>query len=458
LRAGSPLLIMLLAIGCGRGGIEVTDPDRLLNRFERADLEAGLAEFLSVAGVDDLKLNEIRVVPDGSIAGAHAAAAYIEGRRRILLTEQAASFNTGPQSTLWHELCHALDSTLENISDQHPEHFDPATADEPILEDYPDDANLTREVFARFCAMGPHDALAVRVAEACGVEPGGEDDYQQRLWLSEHVFLGVEPGDTVAGVDFIDPAEWPAPETAEGYSRLGDPARYGDGLLFYGSEVTGGPKLFTHVTPTGATRLSLPEDVGGLIPAVGGAVILLADRDPRWIRLEPDGTMTEQRWCQGCEISDRTLQIDPEHNLLLDERGVVVVRWDTGEVVHMLRNEGVEADPGGFFLGELNGEPLISGWATALVLRDGALVELPMPSSWGGRGLAQLDEGVVSQGGGWDFSPQPFVLNVQDPLGAVRAGIVSCDAQSVIADSIHDIDGRAAVADWRSQKVWEIVP
>ncbi|MBK9646959.1 MAG: hypothetical protein IPO67_17680 [Deltaproteobacteria bacterium] len=85
-------------------------------------------------------------------------------------------------------------------------------------------------------------------------------------------------------------------------------------------------------------------------------------------------------------------------------------------------------------------------------------MELPMPSSSGGRGLAQLDEGVVSQGGGWDFSPQPFVLNVQDPLGAVRAGIVSCDAQSVIADSIHDIDGRAAVADWRSQKVWEIVP
>ncbi|MBK6580121.1 MAG: hypothetical protein IPG17_28920 [Sandaracinaceae bacterium] len=83
---------------------------------------------------------------------------------------------------------------------------------------------------------------------------------------------------------------------------------------------------------------------------MGGAVILLAARDPRWIRLEPDGTMTEQRWCQDCEISDRTLQIDPEHNLLLDERGVVVVRWDTGEVIHMLRDEGVEADPQRIFL------------------------------------------------------------------------------------------------------------
>ncbi|MBK7754969.1 MAG: hypothetical protein IPI35_00855 [Deltaproteobacteria bacterium] len=345
MRAGSPLLIMLLAIGCGRGGIEVTDSDRLLNRFERADLEAGLAEFLSVAGVDDLKLNEIRVVPDGSIAGAHAAGAYIEGRRRILLTEQAATLNTGPQSALWHELCHALDSTLENFSDQHPEHFDPATADEPILEQYPDDANLTREVFARFCEMGPHDALAVRVAEACGVEPGGEDDYQQRLWLSEHVFLGVEPGDTVAGVDFIDLTEWPAPETAEGYTHQGQPHRYGEGLLFLGYDTVAGGHVLTHVTPTGATRLSLPEDVTGLYPAVGGAVILRAERDPPWIRLEPDGTMTEQRWCEDCVSWGRTLQIDPEHNLLLDERGVVVVRWDTGEVVHMLRMKALKSTP-----------------------------------------------------------------------------------------------------------------
>lgn len=457
MRAGSPLLIMLLAIGCGRGGIEVTDPDRLLNRFERADLEAGLAEFLSAAGVDDLMLNEIRVVPDGSITGGRSAGAYIEGRRRILLTEQAASFNTGPQSTLWHELCHALDSTLENISEQHPEHFDPATADEPILEDYPDDTNLTREVFARFCAMGPHDALAVRVAEACGVEPGGEDDYQQRLWLSEHVFLGTEPGDTVTGVDFIELAEWPAAENPEGYSNQGQPHRYGEGLLFLGYDTVGGPKVFTHVTPTGATRLSLPEDVGGIYPAVGGAIILRADRDPPWIRLEPDGTMTEQRWCEECSMGVRTLQIDPEHNLLLDERGVVVVRWDTGEVVHMLRNEGVEEYSMDYFLGELKGEPLIMG-ATTLVLREGALVELQTPVDADHIGLGQHGEGVLSMRSAWPFEPMPLVLNAQDPTGAVRAGILTCDGSTNSVDSIHDIDGNAVIADWRSQKILEIVP
>ncbi|MCK6520307.1 hypothetical protein L6R49_02595 [Myxococcota bacterium] len=455
MRAGSPLLILLL--GCGRGGIEVTDPDRLLNRFERADLEASVAEFLSAAGVEDLKLNEVRVVPDGSIVGAHARGAYSKGRRLILLTEEGATLNAGPGGALWHELCHALDST-KDISEQHPERFDPTTANEPILDQYPADADLTRELFAHWCELGPHDALAVRVAEACGVEAGGKDDYQQRLWLSEHVFLGVEPGDTVTGVDFIELAEWPAPETAEGYSRLGDPARYGDGLLFVGSEATGGPRLFTHVTPTAATRLSLPEDVGGLIPAVGGAVILLAARDPRWIRLEPDGTMTEQRWCKDCEISDRTLQIDPEHNLLLDERGVVVVRWDTGKVVHMLRNEGVEANPSSYLLGELNGEPLIMDGATALVLRDGALVELPMPVDAEPIGLGGHGEGVLSLRSAWPFEPMPLVLNVQDPLGAVQAGILTCDGSADSIDSIHDIDGHAVLADWRSQKVSMVPP
>ncbi|MEY3213191.1 MAG: hypothetical protein RIT28_3672, partial [Pseudomonadota bacterium] len=133
MRAGSRLLIMLFAVGCGRGGIGVTDPDRLLNHFQRADLEASVVDFLSAAGVDDLKLHEIRVVPDGSIVGAHARGAYSQRRRLILLTEEGATLNAGPGGALWHELCHALDST-NDITEQHPDHFDPTTANEPILE------------------------------------------------------------------------------------------------------------------------------------------------------------------------------------------------------------------------------------------------------------------------------------------------------------------------------------
>ncbi|MBK9370524.1 MAG: hypothetical protein IPN01_30235 [Deltaproteobacteria bacterium] len=61
------------------------------------------------------------------------------------------------------------------------------------------------------------------------------------------------------------------------------------------------------------------------------------------------------------------------------------------------------------------------------MLRDGALVELPTPVEVDHIGVGPHEEGVLSRRSVWPFEPMPLVLNGQDPEGAVRAGILTCD-------------------------------
>ena len=254
--------------------------------------ELALDEFATWTALDGACVSEIRIVERPFHPSADGT--YLSEERRI----EVRAGNGRMRHVVQHELCHALDRSLGDVSLDHPDLFptqDPSHAAAGVVEEFGDS-----------CAIGPAAARLADAFGACRVD--GPDP--RWGFLSDEVFTGDPGGDALVPLDpvaqplDVDPTfHLDSPQagvdgslwlrtlhlgglafarvdgaTGEFAGLLGPPVSKRESVDWYGG--TGDPLVVAwqpsvgaaafRATAAGAVRVPFPEDLS----ALGGGAVL----------------------------------------------------------------------------------------------------------------------------------------------------------------------------------------
>ena len=160
--------------------MRVTDPGGVGVELDLVGLRAAIDDMAAWTGLDGVCVPEIRLsTPDeiADVIGHEAEGVYRGAGEPILVTYPGLAF---------HELCHAVDHRLEDISTTRPDLFDPD----------PENGG-PGERFAVACEAGPTSlAFADFIGNTCGVDLVAPVD----RFMREEIFPAVWDAATLAGI------------------------------------------------------------------------------------------------------------------------------------------------------------------------------------------------------------------------------------------------------------------
>ncbi len=190
------LLLLLAACGCPDfDQTAIVDRTGTLTDEQLTAYRTHLDWFSEVTGLDGACVNEVRIHDDLESHGEAIGGLY-SGYARLIRMDIDA-----PLSSFTHELCHAADDALGDLSLAHPDLFDLESVEVGKL--YSDDAERTREAFARACVSATADLRIARgLADTCGepLDTATHDFLRAEVWRNyqdppmELAFADVETG------------------------------------------------------------------------------------------------------------------------------------------------------------------------------------------------------------------------------------------------------------------------
>ncbi|MCB9780066.1 MAG: hypothetical protein H6742_15985 [Alphaproteobacteria bacterium] len=201
-----PLILLLAACGCPSfDEMRIVDATDAGLSAERVDAIQGVIDWFDAStGLDGACVDRVVVQDEVNAMGRSLQGFYNPTSQTIRVRPRDAA-----QTTV-HELCHAVDRRLGDVSLDRPDLFDPDTVANPDL--YRSENSRIREVFAEHCEFVQlDDTLQRAVHEQCGV-PWSNPEVD---WFRDVIFPTWTP--PVLAVDFTplpDPEVWePFPST-----------------------------------------------------------------------------------------------------------------------------------------------------------------------------------------------------------------------------------------------------
>ena len=162
MRRSVPPLALLCACTCPTfADMGVDDPDRVASNSTKSWIASGIKDFARWTGREGVCVPSVQLVDDEE--SDHGG--LYQGAHQPILVQAAIS---DPHRITLHELCHAIDDE-ERLVNGHGALF-PESADIGP-EHYPTKALRLAEAFARRCARGPQDGLALELLQdECGAD------------------------------------------------------------------------------------------------------------------------------------------------------------------------------------------------------------------------------------------------------------------------------------------------